>query len=129
MSEIDIKEVLTKISNQVDPIIERLLKNNIEGSSVEMALYQCGVGGKRIRPALLILTGQAFGAKIKDLLYPSASIEILHNLTLIIDDIIDHSEFRRDKPTVWKKYGKSIAMCDSLFYGAAVFEGLEKYPS
>jgi geranylgeranyl diphosphate synthase type I len=48
----------------------------------------------------------------------------LHNSTLIIDDIIDHSDFRRDQPTTWKKYGQSIAECLAFDYLAAVFAGL-----
>ena len=61
---------------------------------------------------------------MKDLLYPAASVEILHNSTLIIDDIIDHSEFRRDQPTCWNKYGKSIAECASMMYLASIYSGL-----
>jgi len=90
----------------------------------EIALYQCGVGGKRIRPALVIISGQIFGGDINELVYPAASAEILHNGTLIIDDIIDHSEFRRNEPTCWNKFGKSIAECASFMYLASVFSGL-----
>ncbi|NTW62244.1 polyprenyl synthetase family protein, partial [Candidatus Saccharibacteria bacterium] len=83
-------------------------------------------GGKGIRPALLVLSGQMFGADIDDLLYPAASVEILHNATLIIDDIIDNSEFRRDQPTCWKKFGNSIAQCTAFFYISPVFAGLTR---
>jgi len=48
----------------------------------------------------------------------------LHNSTLVIDDIIDHSDVRRDEPTVWKKYGKSMAECVAFDYVASIFAGL-----
>lgn len=124
MTNINIKEKLSQISESVNPVIEELLKEDVEGVNHELVLYQCMVGGKRIRPALVVLSGQVFGGNRKDLLYPAASVEILHNSTLIIDDIIDHSEFRRDQPTVWNKYGKSIAECTAFDYLASIYTGI-----
>jgi geranylgeranyl diphosphate synthase type I len=124
MQNTSLKEKLTEISNAVEPVIKSLLTKDVEVGSHDMIYYQCGVGGKRIRPSLVILSGQVFGAEMEGLLYPAASVEILHNSTLIIDDIIDHSDFRRDQPTTWKKYGKSIAECAAFDYLAAVFAGI-----
>lgn len=124
MSATTLKEKLTEISKQVEPEIRVLLTRNIDKGNVEAVNHQCQSGGKRIRPALVVLSGQVFGADIKDLLKPAAAIEIMHNSTLIVDDIIDHSEFRRDEPTSWKKYGKSIAECLAFAHLASVFEGL-----
>lgn len=84
--------------------------------------YQIDVGGKRLRPTLAILSCLALGGKKKDALYPAAGLEIIHNYTLIIDDIIDNSSIRRGKPTVWKKLGASIAQCLAVDYGAAIFQ-------
>jgi geranylgeranyl diphosphate synthase type I len=124
MASIDLKNKISEINVLVEPIIKKLLTDNVEDRNAEIAYYQCSVGGKRIRPVLLITSGQVFGAKTDDLIYPAASIEILHNATLITDDIIDHSDSRRDKPTTWNKYGKSIAECASLVYMASSFSGL-----
>ncbi|MFZ2125246.1 MAG: polyprenyl synthetase family protein [Candidatus Saccharimonadales bacterium] len=124
MTDISLKDKLAEINKLVEPVIKDILQKDVEDVNNELAFYQCSVGGKRIRPAMVILSGQVFGADVKDLLRPAASIEILHNSTLIIDDIIDHSETRRDQPTCWNKYGKSIAQCASLTYTASVFGGL-----
>lgn len=124
MTNTSLKDKLVEINQLVEPIIKDILQKDVEDANAELAFYQCSVGGKRIRPAMVILSGQIFGADVKDLLRPAASIEILHNSTLIIDDIIDHSETRRDQPTCWNKYGKSIAECASLTYTASVFGGL-----
>ena len=120
----EVKEQLVKISGLVEPAIKKLLSDGVDPKNQELAFYQCASGGKRIRPTLLITSGQVFGADINDLIYPAAAVEIMHNSTLIADDIIDHSEFRRDKPTCWKNYGRSAAECMILEYMAAVYEGL-----
>ncbi len=120
----DIKAKIAEINDLVSPVIDDLLAQDVEDYTKEVALYQCRMGGKRIRPALVVLTGQVFGANTDDLLRPAAAIEILHNSTLIIDDIIDHSDFRRNELTCWKKYGKSIAECAVLMYLPSVYAGL-----
>lgn len=124
MKDKNLKEKLSEINNLVAPAIEKILVRDVEPLNAEIAAYQCSVGGKRIRPALVVLSGQVFGANPNDLANVAASIEIMHNSTLIIDDIIDHSEFRRNEPTTWSKYGKSIAECASFMYLASIFSGL-----
>lgn len=126
MSNTDLKEKLANINQLVNPVICELLTLDVEEKNKDVALYQCMVGGKRIRPALVILAGQLFGASADELIYPAASVEILHNSTLIIDDIIDHSDSRRDQPTCWSKYGQSIAECTAFTYLASTFGGLTK---
>ena len=65
--------------------------------------------GKRIRPGLLLLIANSYG--ILEEAFPAAlSIELFHNFTLIHDDIADHDELRRGKPTVWKLWGVDHAM-------------------
>jgi len=124
MQNTNLKEKLVEINELVEPVIRQLLTHGVEEHNADAVFYQCRVGGKRIRPALVVLSGLLFGAKESDLLRPAASIEILHNSTLIVDDIIDHSEFRRDQPTCWHKFGKSIAECTSFIYIASIFEGI-----
>jgi len=69
---------------------------------------------------------QLLGGKIKDVLYPAAGLEILHNYSLIVDDIIDNSILRRGKPTAWAKFGKSIAQCIGIDYPAAAFQAANR---
>ena len=126
MSDNDLKEKLAEINELVEPVIKGLLTESVEEKNNELVFYQCRVGGKRIRPALVVVSGQIFGADRSDLLNPAAAIEILHNSTLIIDDIIDHSEFRRDEPTCWNEYGTSIAQCTAFAYLASVFVGTNR---
>lgn len=67
-------------------------------------------GGKRIRPALVLLSCMAAGGNKKSAIRPAALIEIFHNFTLIHDDIEDNSMIRRGEPTLNNKYGVPIAL-------------------
>lgn len=129
MAESVLKNTLIEVNGLVDPVINEVLSANIDKNNVDATLYQCAAGGKRLRPALAIVSSRLFGGADGEVIYPAAALEILHNYTLIVDDIIDHSETRRDKPTVWKKYGKSMAECFSLYYAASIFEAAQKTKS
>ncbi len=67
-------------------------------------------GGKRIRPALCLLSCGAVGGKYEDALQPAAIIELFHNFTLVHDDIEDDSRFRRGEPTLHVSHGIPIAL-------------------
>jgi geranylgeranyl diphosphate synthase type I len=73
--------------------------------------------GKRIRPALLLLCTEAAGGDWKKALPAAAAVELLHNFSLIHDDIQDNSPTRHGRPTVWKVWGQANAINagDALF--------------
>ena len=74
-------------------------------------------GGKRFRPALLLLCAEWFGASYEDALPSAVALELFHNFALIHDDIEDSSLFRRGKPTLHHLHGIPLAINagDSLF--------------
>lgn len=116
-----LKNVFSELKQKIDPIIKKMLLMNVDSAHRDLVLYQINCGGKRLRPILAILTYKMFGGRKKEILWPASSLEILHNYTLILDDIIDHSEKRRKQLTVWRKYGPVIAQCASMTYAAAIF--------
>lgn len=67
-------------------------------------------GGKRVRPKLVEISTEIFGGNIDYAIYPAASFEMLHNFTLIHDDIMDLAPLRRGKETVYKKWNNNIAI-------------------
>lgn len=86
-----------------------------EGESALLAeamRYAVGSGGKRIRPLVCLYAAVAAGGRIEDAAYPAAAIEILHNYTLVHDDLpaMDNDRERRGKPTVWVRYGEANAI-------------------
>ena len=78
----------------------------------EAMRYAVGTGGKRIRPQICLASAVAVGGEAEDAKYPAAAIELLHNYTLIHDDLpaMDNDRERRGKPTVWVKFGEANAI-------------------
>jgi geranylgeranyl diphosphate synthase type II len=67
-------------------------------------------GGKRIRPILVILACKAVGGNENDCLNAAVAVEILHNFTLVHDDIMDNDDLRRSRETVHKKWDEATAI-------------------
>jgi geranylgeranyl diphosphate synthase type I len=67
-------------------------------------------GGKRFRPGLVFLACESVGGRIQEALGAAAAVELLHNMTLIHDDIEDESKLRRGKPCIHKMYGVPVAI-------------------
>jgi len=76
-------------------------------------------GGKRIRPLLTLLTASAAGGDWRQAVPAAASIELIHNFTLIHDDVEDSSETRRGRPTVWSRWGVPQAVNTGDFVNVA----------
>lgn len=95
---------------------EQFYSNNIIFSDQPYNLYEpcrytLNSTGKKIRPVLCIMAYQLFHDVITDDVYNTAlSFEMFHNFTLIHDDIMDNSEIRRGKPSVYKKFGATAAI-------------------
>jgi geranylgeranyl diphosphate synthase type I len=125
-----IESVFKEWTRLVDPKIKEILNVSVDRKTQELVNYQMTTGGKRLRPVLTIASCLCCGGKLKNALYPAAGLEILHNCTLVYDDIIDNSDKRRGKPTVWSKYGRSMTECVGLDYAAAIFQAANKssYP-
>lgn len=90
--------------------------------------YLMSVGGKRLRPVILMLGSYIFGGNVEDVLKPAIGIEYFHNFTLMHDDIMDHSPLRRGKETVHVKYNVNTGILsgDALLIKAyQMFEDLE----
>ncbi|MCB0400636.1 MAG: polyprenyl synthetase family protein [Flavobacteriales bacterium] len=72
--------------------------------------YTLGLGGKRIRPALLLLANDLFSGRQENALSAALAVEVFHNFTLIHDDVMDDAPLRRGKETVYKKWGINTAI-------------------
>jgi geranylgeranyl diphosphate synthase type II len=72
--------------------------------------YSLEIGGKRLRPVLLLLSYNLFSDEIQKALPSAIAIEVFHNFTLLHDDIMDKADVRRNQPTVHKKFDENSAI-------------------
>ncbi len=72
--------------------------------------YILSQDGKRIRPRLVMAAAELFGRKAEEVKHVAAAFEMLHNFTLIHDDIMDEAPIRRGQPTVYKQWNSNIAI-------------------
>ncbi len=87
--------------------------NEMMNSVVETYLQ---VKGKQIRPILVILSAKMFGEVNDKVLHAGAALEMLHNASLIHDDVVDETELRRGLPTINSQWGNQIAVLVGDFF-------------
>lgn len=94
--------------------VERQLRSCIHKNEprtlYEPVQYVLSGRGKRIRPLLVILSCEAVGGDVTQAMHAAVAIEILHNFTLVHDDIMDNASSRRGRATVHKKWDNNIAI-------------------
>ena len=89
--------------------------------------YTLSLGGKRLRFCLTLLSAGICGGKPEEATSAAHAIEMLHNFTLLHDDIMDGAETRRGKPSVYKKWGISNAILSGDIMFVKAFELLGEY--
>lgn len=120
-----IKEICAPIENELSLVKERL-KIKEEGSECLSSIleYINTSYGKLIRPALFLFTTRLDGSSSIDL---ASSIELIHSASLLHDDVIDASFIRRDKETIFSRWGKDWALLIGDLFLAKAFEMLVNY--
>ena len=110
----DFASFLSALRPQVDDALDRLLAAGETGPAAisEAMRYSVFAGGKRVRPALVVLAGEACGARGSDLLAGGAAIEMIHTFSLVHDDLpaLDDDDLRRGRPTLHKVQGEAMAI-------------------
>lgn len=137
--DVDIKEILKEKAKVIDKVIEKYVPREYDYNSINFALgpasYKYNLeapnkflaepvwdlfdrGGKRWRPVLFLLVAEALGGDPEKYIDLVVFPEVIHNGTLIIDDIEDMSDERRGEPTLHKIYGIDISINagNTLYY-------------
>ena len=91
--------------------------------------YTLAAGGKRVRPQLAIIASQMFGGKDEDVLPAALALEIFHNFTLLHDDVMDHAEVRRGRPTVHIQWNENTAILSGDQMMIEAYTQLSKVPT
>jgi len=100
--------------------VNRFLGTKLKGNPTQLydaASYLIVNGGKRLRPFMVMKSCEILGGELKDAMPAACAVEMIHNFTLVHDDIMDNDEMRHGVPTVHKKFGIPIAILagDVLF--------------
>ena len=101
-------------------IVNKYLNSKLKGNPKKLydaAGHLIIHGGKRLRPYMVIRSCQIVGGKSSNALSAASAVEMIHNFSLVHDDIMDNDEMRHGVPTVHKKYGMPLAILagDVLF--------------
>lgn len=116
-----VKKIQENIANELS-LLNEIIKNTLESNSALMNQIVSKFlesKGKQIRPILVILSGRFFGDVNSKVLNAGAAIELLHNASLIHDDVIDESKERRGQPTINRIWDNHISVLVGDFFVSA----------
>jgi geranylgeranyl diphosphate synthase, type I len=128
LSQRDLDKI-SRLGRQVDPLIIESLKNGSAREFASSLNYHFESGGKRMRAAMVIMACGAAGGKIEQAIKPAAVVEMIHNYSLVMDDLIDRGEVRRGKPTVRVRLGDSVALLVAMFYREVLDDLIQSGPA
>jgi len=101
---------LTELHALVSKAVDELTFPAYPTDLYEPISYILSLGGKRLRPALLLMACDLFGGDVEKAIEPALAIEVFHNFTLMHDDIMDKAPLRRGKVTVHEKWNANVAI-------------------
>jgi len=110
--------LLGKVENHMLEALRGESKLVIAESTVlsEAIEYHLRSGGQRLRARLALSAGKALGLSDEDSIAIASAVELIHNASLIHDELQDGDQFRRSLQSVWSKFGSKVAICCGDFY-------------
>ncbi len=124
MEDEDIASKLTSSAAEVNAFMDEVLTPRKPEILYEASRHLIAAGGKRLRPFLVLRSCEAVGGDPEHAIPFAAAMELLHNFTLIHDDVMDNDLLRRGAPTVHTKYGVSTAIAAGDLLFAKVYEAM-----
>jgi geranylgeranyl diphosphate synthase type II len=115
--------------DSVESTLAGIVDKPVPSSLYDPMRYILGIGGKRIRPVLSMIAAEAVGGNPHDALYAGIAVEILHNFTLIHDDIMDAAPTRRNMQTVHVKWNESAAILSGDGMMAVAYQVMMRSPN
>jgi octaprenyl-diphosphate synthase len=117
----DLKQLLAPDMAAVDAVIRARLRSEVALVN-QVGEYIVNSGGKRLRPALVLLSAQAFGYSGKHHHELAAVVEFIHTATLLHDDVVDESELRRGRETANALFGNAASVLVGDFLYSRAFQ-------
>ncbi len=128
----DIDRYLSLIKHEVETCLDTLLPpEEAEPPTIHRAMrYSIFAGGKRIRPALVVASGEGVGGDRGTLVHLGAAIEMIHTYSLIHDDLpaLDNDDLRRGRPTCHKVFGEAMAILAGDALMTCSYQALGRLP-
>jgi octaprenyl-diphosphate synthase len=121
VSQENLKQLIAADMAAVDQVIRSRLHSDVALVS-QVGEYIVNSGGKRLRPALVVLSAQAFGYTGKHHHDLAAVVEFIHTATLLHDDVVDDSDMRRGKATASALFGNSASVLVGDFLYSRAFQ-------
>ena len=118
----------TRELEQVSLLMLDTLRGVMEGPANNASQYQISTRGSLLRARLALASCRSFECSHEYSVVAAACCELIHNASLVHDDLLDGDQLRRGQPTVWKRHGRGVALCagDLLLCAAfAASAGLE----
>ncbi len=126
MSDIDI---ISQYREQFVTHLEGRIQLGEPKNLYEPVQYILGLGGKRLRPILTLMTAEVFGGKAKEAMDAALAVEMFHNFSLVHDDIMDDAPLRRGKTTVHEKWDINTGILSGDAMLILSYQFFESYPS
>ncbi len=127
----DIEDKLNELALQIESSIAKICDDWLDGPDklIDAMRYSLLAGGKRIRPALVLLAGELCGGDRRIDMVPAVAIEMVHTFSLIHDDLpaMDNDDYRRGKLTNHKVFGEAMAILAGDALLAFAFELIGRY--
>src|SRR5262249_16231573 len=124
-------DLLAGLAREVDGFIDGWLDQaKLPENLREAVKYGVLGGGKRLRPALILLSAKALGTATKTAMYPAAAMELIHCFSLVHDDLpaMDDDDLRRGQPTLHIHAGEAMAILAGDAMMSLAFELIAQAP-
>ena len=118
-----------EILDSINAFIEQLPYDRKPYSLYEPIQYVLSLGGKRIRPALMLLSYQLYKDQPEDILMPAVALETYHNYTLLHDDLMDNADLRRGHATVHKRWDANTAILSGDSMLVLAYQRMQQVPA
>nr|WP_148261576.1 polyprenyl synthetase family protein [Allomuricauda ruestringensis] len=122
-------DIISKYREQFVTHLQTRTKLGKPKNLYEPVQYILGLGGKRMRPVLTLMTAEAFGGKAEDALDAALAVEMFHNFSLVHDDIMDDAPLRRGKTTVHEKWDVNTGILSGDAMLILSYQFFENYPA
>ncbi|MCI4365714.1 MAG: polyprenyl synthetase family protein [Thermoplasmata archaeon] len=124
----DVLPVLVRDLADIDWRVAEVLSSTY-AQLTEAARYACSTGGKRVRPLLMAAAHRSLGATSTQPIHSlAAAFQLIHTATLVHDDVIDHAETRRGRPSMLRAFGLPLAIVGGDYLFVRAFELAAEYP-